>query len=224
VTYQWVSVEEAARRLGISVSTVRRRIEAGELVGEREVIGGSKERYRVRLDASQEASETLPSGSLPRRYAEPNPGLPPRSSDASTTHHSEPAITGAGRAFDAAFRCINERRDIGSAAKLVHARLVSIHRTGRDETQAEIGDALGMSRHQVWRAICELVAAGLVQTIRYGLGRPNGYVLLGSRRTTLARPGISKPASRRCGRRPAAHSRAREQLPQEQREEPEYRL
>jgi biotin operon repressor len=81
--------------------------------------------------------------------------------------------------FDAAFRCINERRDLGPAAKLVHARLVSIHRTGRDETQAEIGEALGMSRHQVWRAISELVATGLVQVIRYGLGRPNGYVLLG---------------------------------------------
>jgi colicin import membrane protein len=58
MTHQWVSVEEAARRLGISVSTVRRRIEAGELVGEREVIGGSKERYRVRMphDASQPES------------------------------------------------------------------------------------------------------------------------------------------------------------------------
>jgi excisionase family DNA binding protein len=216
VTYQWVSVEEAARRLGISVSTVRRRIEAGELVGEREVIGGSKERYRVRLDASQEASETLPSGSLPRRYAEPNPGLPPRSSDASTTHHSEPAITErALEPFDAAFRCINERRDIGAAAKLVHAHLVTIHRTGRDETQAEIGEAVGMSRHQVWRAICELVAADLVQTIRYGLGRPNGYVLLGVDQETLdgkgagqqqaGRPADRSPASRGL---PRARSRA----------------
>lgn len=58
MTHEWVSVEEAARRLGCSVSTVRRRIEAGELVGEREVIGGSKERYRVRMphDASQPES------------------------------------------------------------------------------------------------------------------------------------------------------------------------
>jgi biotin operon repressor len=97
--------------------------------------------------------------------------------------------------FDAAFRCINERRDIGPAAKLVHARLVSIHRTGRDETQAEIGDALGMSRHQVWRAVCELVAAGLVQTIRFGLGRPNGYVLLGLAEDDLAgRASASRPA------------------------------
>jgi excisionase family DNA binding protein len=66
VTYQWVSVEEAARRLGISVSTVRRRIEAGELVGEREVIGGSKERYRVKMphDASQpESSHESPEAS-----------------------------------------------------------------------------------------------------------------------------------------------------------------
>lgn len=109
--------------------------------------------------------------------------------------------------FDAAFRCINERRDISSDAKLVHARLVTIHRTGRDETQAEIGEALGLSRHQVWRAICELVAAGLVQVIRYGLGRPNGYVLLGLAEDDLrgrasasrpARPGL--PASRETSR------------------------
>jgi biotin operon repressor len=97
--------------------------------------------------------------------------------------------------FDAAFRCINERRDIGPAAKLVHARLVSIHRTGRDETQAEIGELLGMSRHQVWRAVSELVAAGLVQTIRYGLGRPNGYVLLGLAEDDLnGRASASRPA------------------------------
>ena len=103
--------------------------------------------------------------------------------------------------FDAAFRCINERRDISSTAKLVHAHLVTIHRTGRDETQTEIGDALGLSRHQVWRAIGELVAVGLVQTIRYGLGRPNGYVLLGVP--------IDDLDGRASGSRPAAPSRAR---------------
>lgn len=97
--------------------------------------------------------------------------------------------------FDAAFRVINERRDISPTAKLVHAHLVTIHRTGRDETQTEIGEALGLSRHQVWRAIGELVAVDLVQTIRYGLGRPNGYVLLGlaaddlNGRASASRPG-----------------------------------
>ena len=121
--------------------------------------------------------------------------------------------------FDAAFRCINERRDISSAAKLVHAHLVTIHRTGRDETQTEIGDALGLSRHQVWRAVGELVAVDLVQTIRYGLGRPNGYVLLGvpiddlDGRASASRPGTpsrartfpSKERSRRSGyTRPSA--------------------
>lgn len=102
--------------------------------------------------------------------------------------------------FDAAFRCINERRDISPTAKLVHAHLVTIHRTGRDETQTEIGEALGLSRHQVWRAIGELVTAGLVQTIRYGLGRPNGYVLLG-----LGEDDLDGRAS---GRRPAAQQQA----------------
>jgi hypothetical protein len=99
--------------------------------------------------------------------------------------------------FDAAFRCINERRDIGPAAKLVHARLVTIHRTGRDETQAEIGEALGMSRHQVWRAVDELVAAGLVQTIRVGLGNPNHYVLLGVAEDDLSgRASGSRPSTK----------------------------
>ena len=97
--------------------------------------------------------------------------------------------------FDAAFRVINQRRDIGAAAKLVHAHLVTIHRTGRDETQAEIGEALGMSRHQVWAAIQQLVKADLVQTIRYGLGRPNGYVILGIDQETL--DGKGGPATAR---------------------------
>jgi biotin operon repressor len=81
--------------------------------------------------------------------------------------------------FDTAFRVINERRDISPAAKLVHARLVTLLRTGRGETQAEIGAALGMSRHQVWRATGELVAVGLVVVRRRGLGLPNGYELVG---------------------------------------------
>lgn len=111
--------------------------------------------------------------------------------------------------FDAAFRCINERRDIGPAAKLVHARLVTLHRTGRDETQAEIGDALGMSRHQVWRAIGELVAADLVQIIRYGLGRPNGYVLLGLAEDDLAgRASGSRPAEKPRAGQPGTPARA----------------
>jgi hypothetical protein len=113
--------------------------------------------------------------------------LCPDPSHAHCHHSREP--------FDAAFRCINQRRDISPTAKLVHAHLVSIHRTGRDETQAEIGEALGLSRHQVWRAIGELVAAELVQVIRYGLGRPNGYVLLGLAEDDLkGRASASRPA------------------------------
>lgn len=103
-------------------------------------------------------------------------------------------------AFDAAFRCINQRRDISSDAKLVYAHLVTLRRTRRDATQTEIGDAIGCSRHQVWRAIGELVAAELVQTIRYGLGRPNGYVLLGIDQEDLD--------GRASGSRPPRHPHA----------------
>lgn len=106
-------------------------------------------------------------------------------STSSRPEHSSADCHASREPFDAAFRCINERRDIGSDAKLVHARLVTNHRLGRDETQTEIGQALGLSRHQVWRAIGDLVAAGLIQVIRYGLGRPNGYVILGVDRETL---------------------------------------
>jgi biotin operon repressor len=134
-----------------------------------------------------------------------SPGIPVQSpKGADCGHVREP--------FDAAFRVINERRDIGPAAKLVHAHLVTLHRTGRDATQTEIGEALGMSRHQVWRAIGELMAAGLVQTIRYGLGRPNGYILLGLDRETLdgksGRASASRPAGGQQAGRAGTPARA----------------
>lgn len=109
--------------------------------------------------------------------------------------------------FDVSFRSINSRTDLSSDAKLVHARLVSMHRLGRSWTQAEIGCDLGLSRHQVWRALEQLKAADLVQVIRIGLGQPNAYVLLGipdedlSGRASRRRPaGQGMPASRASSR------------------------
>lgn len=75
--HEWVSVREAARRLGISPETVRRRIESGELVGEREAIGGSRERFRVRLDAPETPQEA------------------PRDASAPSTDDASPALTEA---------------------------------------------------------------------------------------------------------------------------------
>ena len=78
--YEWISVHEASRRLNKSVSTIRRMIEAGELVGEREPLGGSRERYRVRMP--QEASGT------------PQTGVPPPSTpDAPETPQIAPDAT-----------------------------------------------------------------------------------------------------------------------------------
>lgn len=99
-------------------------------------------------------------------------------------HHSR-------EAFDCGFRCINERRDLTSDAKLVYACLVSQRRQkarGRPapETQAEIGDAVGMSRHRAHNAICQLVAVGLVESRRHGQGRPNTYTLRGVSEEDLA--------------------------------------
>jgi excisionase family DNA binding protein len=45
---QWVSIQEAAQRLGLSVLTVRRRIKAGTLTAELQ-IGRRGQEYRVRL-------------------------------------------------------------------------------------------------------------------------------------------------------------------------------
>jgi biotin operon repressor len=120
--------------------------------------------------------------------------------------------------FDTLFRCVAERRDISPAAKLVHGRLVSQHRLGAAWTQAEIGTALGLSRHQVWAAIQELIAAGLVVTIRYGLGRPNGYVLLGIDTASLeGRSSRQQEAGQGSG------SRARTSVRKEQRKNEVFR-
>lgn len=81
--------------------------------------------------------------------------------------------------FHALFRVIATRRDISPVAKLVHQALVSMRRTGKCWTQTEIGEEVGLSRHQVWKGLSELIAAGLVRTTRRGLGQPNTYELLG---------------------------------------------
>lgn len=81
--------------------------------------------------------------------------------------------------FDALFSVIAARRDISSDAKIVHAKLVTLHRTGRRLTQAEIGAETGLTRHQVWDAIQALVAAELLLVTRVGLGLPNAYELHG---------------------------------------------
>jgi biotin operon repressor len=104
--------------------------------------------------------------------------------------------------FDQLYACIRERRDVGAVAKLVYGRLTSqrnLARKGKPSpwTQEQIGESIGASRHQVWRALEELKAAGLVQIIRYGLGQPNGYVLLGL-------PDEGRASGRPDGRRPVA--------------------
>lgn len=50
---------------------------------------------------------------------------------------------------------------------------------GKPLTQTEIGDDIGCSRHQVWRALSELVAYALVTVNRHGQGKPSTYILHG---------------------------------------------
>jgi hypothetical protein len=143
----------------------------------------------------------------------------------STLSRPEPTPTDCRHSrepFDTAFRVVMERTDLSANAKLVHARLVSQHRMGASWTQIEIGEGAGLSRHQVWRATAELVAAGLLTVIRHGQGRPSSYVLLGiedadldGRASRRPAPGIRVPADR-------AHSRAGTYSPKRTTEEPGY--
>ncbi len=87
--HRWVSVAEAARHLGVSVSTVRRMVEDGKLVGEREPMGGNRDRFRVRLDAPEMHQDASPSES-------PVPQDAPE--DASATHQDVSAIVMAATA------------------------------------------------------------------------------------------------------------------------------
>jgi hypothetical protein len=72
--YEWVSVHEAGRRLNKSVSTIRRMIEAGDLVGEREPMRGARDRYRVRFDApdASQPPEDAPGSESPEASEAPD--------------------------------------------------------------------------------------------------------------------------------------------------------
>ena len=100
--------------------------------------------------------------------------------------------------FDQGFHVVSRRADLSSDAKVLHAFLVSLHRTGRALTQREIADELGLTRHRVWAALHELVAADLLVTVRVGLGQPNRYELVGIDALDLA--GRSPESGVRPGR------------------------
>lgn len=115
--------------------------------------------------------------------------------------------------FDTGFRCINQRRDISPTAKLVYHRLVSQHRMlargqGQPLTQTEIGEDIGCSRHQVWRALGELVAYALVTVKRHGQGKPSTYILHG-----IDAENLDGKASRPAGHQEAGQSGAATRYP-----------
>lgn len=88
--------------------------------------------------------------------------------------------------FDALFEHIAVRTDIGSDAKLVYAKLTTMQRVRQNWSQIEIGERLGLSRHQVWQALGELSRAHLVHVERPGRGVPNRYTLLGTSQDDIA--------------------------------------
>ena len=142
--YEWVSVGEASRRLNVSSSTIRRMIEAGALVGEREVIGGSKERYRVRLETQPDAPET-------RQTEQPTPST----GDASIASESTPAITERSlEIFSAVFKGdleLIQQKDaqiLADASKIADLR----ERIGRAEAERDALKAeLERARRPWWR-------------------------------------------------------------------------
>ena len=129
--------------------------------------------------------------------------------------------------FDQSFHVVGHRSDIGSDAKVVHAHLVSLRRLGHAATQREMADTLGLTRHRVWSALQQLVGAGLLRAIRYGLGRPNGYELLGLDAADLdgrSRPetGARTLRTQHSGRS-GDPARARPTTPRNEPKKPEYR-
>lgn len=105
--------------------------------------------------------------------------------------------------FHCLFRMIATRRDVSPIAKLTHQALVSMRRTGKEWTQAEIGDEVGLSRHQVWKGLAELISAKWIRSTRRGLGKPNTYELL-----VIDPADLDGKAPKSSGFRPARHQDA----------------
>lgn len=108
--------------------------------------------------------------------------------------------------FNASFAVVASRSDISSDAKLVHALHVSMHRLDASWTQAEMGERLGMCRTRVWDAQQELVRAGLLISVRIGLGQPNAYVVLGVDQESLDGSGDPASGGRTVGKKGAGQS------------------
>lgn len=88
--------------------------------------------------------------------------------------------------FHAAFAAIEERRDLGSGPKRLHALLVSSQRLHASWTQAEMAAHLGVSQRSIVRWSQQLVDVGLLLMKRLGQGRPNAYTLQGIDEDNLA--------------------------------------
>jgi hypothetical protein len=121
------------------------------------------------------------------------PGIPLQAATPADCHHSrEP--------FDQLYH-VAHGKGLSSDAKVVYAHIVTLSRTqyphGRYETQAAMAEAVELTRHRVWQAIRDLVAADLIQSIRPGLGMPNYYVLL-----HLDEVGIERPTGPETAVRP----------------------
>lgn len=104
------------------------------------------------------------------------------------------------RAFDMGFADVVHRQDLTPVARVLHPYLVTLTRTeyaaGRYPTQLQIAKAVGLTRHQVWAGLRELVRAGLIVSIRPGLGHPNYYQLIGEEDPSAEHPSGPETAAR----------------------------
>jgi excisionase family DNA binding protein len=141
--YVWVSVAEAATRLGVSVSTVRRMVEDGKLVGEREALGGSRERYRVRFAAPETHQEASSSESSL------TPDAPP---DAPATPQDASAVLSAtlGALTEALALERTERQQLAQEARQLAERAAAAEARA-DLLAAELERARALSARRRWR-------------------------------------------------------------------------
>lgn len=104
------------------------------------------------------------------------------------------------RAFDQGYHDVVHRKDLTPVARVLHPFLVTLHRTeyahDRYPTQLQIAASVGLTRHQVWSGLRELVQAGLIISVRPGLGMPNYYLLISDEDGEIEHPSGPETARR----------------------------
>lgn len=153
--HEWVSVGEASRRLNVSPSTIRRMIEAGALVAERELIGGSKDRYLVRLDAPETHQAASYDASGPQTASESGDAPVTPQTLPTTPHDAPPFNESALNILDMLLQTSldNEREQAERIAALM--RQLGAAEAERDILRAAHADCSNLSHAEASRIVQE---------------------------------------------------------------------